>query len=82
MFFFYYSTPFKKTQPFCVYFFICSAILENDYDLLINHITRNGNGYNETKITKDLPSALAIRSAIEKGKVKKVKKLVDNLILE
>ncbi len=52
------------------------AILENDYDLAINHITRNGNGYNETKITKDLPSALAIRSAIESGKVKKVKKLV------
>ena len=52
------------------------AIIENNYNISINHLTRTGNGYNETKITKDLPSALAIRRAINNGKVKKVKKLV------
>ncbi len=52
------------------------AILENNYDLTVQHIQRSGAGYNEKELTKGLPSALSIRNAIASGKVKKVKKLV------
>ena len=58
------------------------AIIENDYDISINHLTRNGSGYNETKISKDLPSALAIRSAISSGKIKKTKRLVPSYVFK
>ena len=58
------------------------AILENNYDISIKNLKRDGNGYNETKITKALPSALAIRTAISSGKKRKVKKLVPNFVYE
>ena len=58
------------------------AILENNYDISIKNLKRDGNGYNETKITKALPSALSIRTAIENGKLRKVKKLVPSYVYE
>lgn len=52
------------------------AILENNYDLSIKPIKREGDDYNQTKIQKNNPSALAIRTAIKNGKLSKTKNFV------
>ena len=48
------------------------AILENNYDLTISHLKREGDGYNQTKLKSEYPSALAIRTAIESGNLNSV----------
>ena len=56
------------------------AILENNYDLSIKPIKREGDNYNSAKIQKDCPSALAIRQAIKDGKINKTKNFVPNFV--
>ncbi len=56
------------------------AILENDYDLSIKPIKRDGDDYNQTKIQKNSPSALAIRTAIKDGKLNKTKNFLPHYV--
>ena len=44
------------------------AIIKNNYPILIDVIKRDGQGYNEERLKKGNPSALAIRAAIESGR--------------
>lgn len=57
------------------------AILQNDYDISIKTIVRDSN-YNETKLIKNKPSALSIRTAIEKANKSKVKNFVPKYVYE
>ncbi|MCI5837689.1 MAG: nucleotidyltransferase family protein [Christensenellaceae bacterium] len=52
------------------------AIFEGGFDIDIYPFPRQGAGYNDLKIYKDLSSASAIRQAINDGKKKKIKKNV------
>ncbi len=52
------------------------AILKNDYPIEIDVIKRNGADYNDEKLTKSNPSALAVRTAILGGKKTSVKPFV------
>ncbi len=52
------------------------AIAEGKYDIDIYPFPRQGAGYNDLKIYKNLSSASAIRQAIKDGKKKKIKKNV------
>ena len=52
------------------------AIFEGGFDMDIYPFPRQGAGYNDLKIYKDLSSASAIRQAIKDGKKKKIKKNV------
>ena len=55
------------------------AILKNNYDISIRNIVRNSD-YNETKLIKNKPSALSIRTAIEKGNKSKCKAFVPKFV--
>ncbi len=56
------------------------AILKNDYAIDINVVKRNGAGYNEDRLIKGNPSALAIRNALANGKKTSVKNGVPNFV--
>ena len=56
------------------------AILKNDYPIAIDVIKRDGASYNEEKLIKGNPSALAIRNAILSGKKSTVKNVVPSYV--
>ena len=55
------------------------AILQNNYDISIKTIKRNSD-YNESKVIKNSPSALSIRTAILSGKKYKCKSAVPKYV--
>ena len=55
------------------------AILQNNYDVSIKNIVRDSN-YNESKLIKNKPSALSIRTAIENGNKSKCKAFVPKYV--
>ncbi len=57
------------------------AILENDYDLEIFSLPRDGDAYNQTEITKTCPSARAVRKAIENGNITSAKDTLPPYVL-
>ncbi len=52
------------------------AILKNDYPIAVEVIKRDGLDYNDDKIKKGAPSALAVRTALMQNKKAKIKKAV------
>ncbi len=57
------------------------AILQKNYDVQIKPILRQSD-YNSCKLDKNLPSALAIRTAISEGKTKKTKNYLPHYVYE
>ena len=55
------------------------AILQNNYDVSIKNILRDSD-YNETKLIKNKPSALSIRTAIHSGNKSKCKAFVPKYV--
>lgn len=55
------------------------AILQNDYDISIKPILRQSN-YNCSELDGNLPSALAIRTAISKQKIRKTKNYLPHYV--
>ncbi len=56
------------------------AILKNDYPIAVDVIKRDGLDYNDDKIRKGSPSALAVRTALLQNKKVKIKKAVPSYV--
>lgn len=56
------------------------AVIGSESDIELCPIIRHGTGYNEVTLTDESPSALAIRTAIADGKLKKIKPYVPSFV--
>lgn len=56
------------------------AVISSGADIELEPIIRQGAGYNDADLKKDISSALAVRQAIKDGKLKKVKNSVPKFV--